>query len=154
MLWFHTTDLEFYAYDSVRTAWLGVVERTVQMGRESSLTVNHYLRVAGRTEASPTKQAGWYVPHALTVTGYHWANRNNTASDWAHRLCIWDEGASASNTSYHATSPAGSYQHFKTIGISKDYDIDDRMGFLMIAGGSVSAVQDQSVTITYRRRPS
>ena len=151
-LWFHTTDLIFYAYDSARSDWLSVDEHTVAF--------NYVLLAAisataifefGRTSTFTSSKRGFPIPFDCTVTGLEWRNVNDT-SGHRIRLCIYDESASASNTTYFSTYPAGTGNVYGQHDLDLDYDRGDSMGAIVQSG--TAATQYQTLTVTYRRRPS
>lgn len=151
-LWFHSTDLILYAYDSSRSKWLSVNEYTIHMSRAGAVAsgTSHYLRMAGFLDAQASTPKAVPVPGPITLTGFAWAC-SGTTSGWTHRLDIWDESAGSSSSVYtHA--PGGTYSSFNRTDVNSDAEAVDRIGCSSITGSAT--VNDQSVTITYRRRPS
>ncbi len=153
-LWFHTTDLELYAYDSTRSEWLSTVER--------SIVFNYYALTATTSTTTTLRtgevtsygiiKSGWPCPFNLKVTGYEWRNRYDNVG---HRIRLAITYADATYVnSYYPVYPAGTHNTFGEHDLDLDYSQQDAIGALTATGTGSSQTQYQTLTVTYRRRPS
>ena len=149
-LWWHTTDLVLYAYDSTRTKWLSTHEEQYHFAISATSTANHILRQEGNLTAFVSDGRGRGVMHDITVTGWVWHVRGGGTSGRATNLQKEDE-AGTYTFNFYTTTPAGTWTVSRQTILDHDYDATDRIGVLLYAGASA---QDPRCSVTYRRRPS
>ena len=150
-LWWHTTDLVLYAYDSTRSKWLSVDEKEYTFAISSTSTANQILRQEGNLTAFVSDERGRPVMYDITVTGWIWAVRGVGTTGRATNLQKEDEAGTYASAFYTST-PAGTWTSSVETSLNHDYDSTDRIGVILYA--NTASAQDPRCSVTYRRRPS
>jgi hypothetical protein len=149
-LWWHTTDLVMYAYDTGRTKWLSVDEKEYTFAISATGAGNHILRQEGNLTAFVSDERGRPVMYDITVTGWIWAVRGGGTSGRLTNLQKEDEAGTYASAFYSST-PAGTWTSSVETALNHDFDSTDRIGVTLYAGTSA---QDPRCSVMYRRRPS
>lgn len=149
-LWWHTTDLVLYAYDSSRTKWLSTHEEQYHFAISSTTTGNQILRQEGNLTAFVSDGRGRGVMNDITVTGWVWHVRGGGTSSRNTNLQKEDE-AGTYTFNFYTSTPAGTWTVSRETTLDHDFDATDRIGVLLYSGASS---QDPRCSVTYRRRPS
>ena len=150
-LWWHTTDLVLYAYDSSRTKWLSTHEEQYHFAISSTTTANQILRQEGNLTAFVSDGRGRGVMNDITVTGWVWHVRGGGTTGRNTNLQKEDEAGTYASAFYTST-PAGTWTVSRETTLDHDFDATDRIGVLLYA--NTASAQDPRCSVTYRRRPS